>query len=973
MSLSIAHSETAVKVASTAPPFIARRAIDHEVAVGLVYDATKDVIIHGVKHNIPMQSTLSDKPPSCHPMRDLSNYTPNLMKKVDAEDDLSLFVGLQMIPAEGLGRLIHCSHAIDPYTRMISCTWISRTDHVPDYYLEYPKKISIPHTAGTHTIVLVNYGIDVAILLQLPRDDQLVGEIDNVLQDGCERFNQDQSSVWTDHEEILQNITSLRVLSNIPELQGTRSMIDLFQKMDQVKGDTSRHKPCSINLYPINLLYSVTGDEQIVYKEVSLALQADVEGYLLRIIRQFNAVKELMRQDYSCSRNLIRTFQENFAGERTALRQLYDREIRRLRRWLTSFRRGVVDETTNHQSTELIENVNGLHAKLIAKNKKERILHDLQRHEFEYRQAAVDEERQQTNDNNVRIVFGADHLHERQAEEWNRLKTQLLNERKEQPQLRLIYVDFTGHEYQLNEFRLLTISSSDEPVVDDEDSIVNAVLIGESGAGKSTFINALVNYLCFDNYEQADAGKPIVLLPISFLLTIGHYFEEREVKYDGLDTGSQEVHGQIGSSVTQTCRSYLFTIKDQEGRQRKLRLIDTPGSGDAEGVHRDERNRQDILLFIESLPRLHAVCVVMKPNVDRFTSSFEILLKELIDLLGAEAITDRLLFCFTNTRSTFYAPGRTTTALRQLFGSLALPFASKKSNTFCFDSESFRYLVAKQRGIVPDGDGAECCKETWNRSSLESKRLLSVLWNKFTSDERPSHQPSPVQARLKIHYLIRPMMETIRNILRHIILQEAKQSRIGIELQPVPITENVNVYHRCQRDLKQCGHFYMLTDSADTTHDDCSRESVLYYCLDYVKKESIACEPKQTLLSDLDFLCRQIAMFSSFLLDSSYNETPDPILSHWNQMISEEERLCQTQPSATLNVLLNAELQSLRTKHIELGEKSQKRVDTSVIDSLIHDVEAYPSIRKQLDAILVSKQHLVRQRQYRVPLFVRNN
>ena len=220
--------------------------------------------------------------------------------------------------------------------------------------------------------------------------------------------------------------------------------------------------------------------------------------------------------------------------------------------------------------------------------------------------------------------------------------------------------------------------------------------MGETGVGKSTFINAFVNYLLFETLDEAENGEPVVLIPVSFLMTIGDQFEECLVEFGKAD--SNENHAHQGQSVTQQCKSYVFKLTNQLW----LRLIDTPGMGDTRGLDQDEKNIEHILSYVNHLSHLNAVCLLFKPNDSRLNIFFRSCVNQLLTYLTPLAYNN-IIFCFTNARSTFFAPGDTGPLLRRMIEKNyqnEIPF--KKENTFCFDSESFRYLVARKRGVPFD-------------------------------------------------------------------------------------------------------------------------------------------------------------------------------------------------------------------------------------------------------------------------------
>src|SRR5262249_8095911 len=146
---------------------------------------------------------------------------------------------------------------------------------------------------------------------------------------------------------------------------------------------------------------------------------------------------------------------------------------------------------------------------------------------------------------------------------WDKLDTQLITEHKNNPQLRIIYVDFSYCLYKLKDFVILPMiekknekdvskpMTTSQPLEQRKsDEIINILLLGESGVGKSTFINAFVNYLHFDKLEQAQK-RSIILIPVSFLMTFGDDFQERTIRFGAMDTFSNEDHDHPGQSVTQ--------------------------------------------------------------------------------------------------------------------------------------------------------------------------------------------------------------------------------------------------------------------------------------------------------------------------------------------------------------------------------------------------------------------------------------
>lgn len=227
-----------------------------------------------------------------------------------------------------------------------------------------------------------------------------------------------------------------------------------------------------------------------------------------------------------------------------------------------------------------------------------------------------------------------------------------------------------------------------------EDQFYNILFLGQTGVGKSTFINAFVNYLRSDSLSKAKETSPLVLISSKFVLTNDN-LEEKVIVTDSVIAGPENESKVLGDSATQEARPYVFPLL---GVKKSLRLIDTPGIGDTRGIDQDNINCDNILKAISLYEELHAICILLKPNNARITAQFEFCIKQLLSRLEKSA-AENIIFIFTNSRSTFYRPGDTLPALKKLLEGIKeqpphveIPLTPK--NIYCMDNEPFRFLIA---------------------------------------------------------------------------------------------------------------------------------------------------------------------------------------------------------------------------------------------------------------------------------------
>ncbi|KAJ5751917.1 hypothetical protein N7520_008834 [Penicillium odoratum] len=252
---------------------------------------------------------------------------------------------------------------------------------------------------------------------------------------------------------------------------------------------------------------------------------------------------------------------------------------------------------------------------------------------------------------------------------------------------------------------------------------LNILILGETGVGKSTWINAFVNYLTCSSLQEAMALDSLRwVVPCSFSTqTTDPHDKTGKLVQKKIKVGSSPTErDEPGQSATRQTSVYPVTIGNT-----RVRLIDTPGIGDSEGLHEDKKNMADILNVLRSYSKLHGILILLKPNASRLTVMFQFCIKELLTHLHRDAV-ENIVFGFTNTRGSGYTPGDTFTPLMALLQQhMEFKLSLFKYNTYCFDSESFRYLAALKQGV--DMDFLEENKRSWDYSVNTCQRMVSYL------------------------------------------------------------------------------------------------------------------------------------------------------------------------------------------------------------------------------------------------------
>ncbi|XP_076266780.1 uncharacterized protein LOC143200248 [Rhynchophorus ferrugineus] len=309
---------------------------------------------------------------------------------------------------------------------------------------------------------------------------------------------------------------------------------------------------------------------------------------------------------------------------------------------------------------------------------------------------------------------------------------------------------------------------------------INILLLGETGVGKSTFINSIFNYLQYRDFNTAEHKKLNVLIPAIFS-TFDKDDNLRTIRI-GADRDENECR-EIGESATQSVRTYIFQIRNG---QYRVRLIDTPGMGDTRGIEQDDLNCENILNYIGNLQELHAICYLCKSQQTRATSYFQYCMAQIMTRLHADACKN-FVFIFTGCKAENYTPGETFKVLQKVADEISRKSTHAKlkfdDNIFCFDNEAFRYLAAIKQGVNLIPKIRSDAIESWRRATVESWRMIDYILK--LKPHYVQHTSAINEARRLIYQLSKPMADITQLVQDNIMLLQRHNHNMDLETNSI--------------------------------------------------------------------------------------------------------------------------------------------------------------------------------------------
>ena len=326
-------------------------------------------------------------------------------------------------------------------------------------------------------------------------------------------------------------------------------------------------------------------------------------------------------------------------------------------------------------------------------------------------------------------------------------------------------------------------------------------MVGETGVGKSTFVNALANYCKFSSLEEAVQAGGVFPIPCTFEIIDPKTDETIRISSNGdvIPATSPAAAPQYpqapkaGQSVTKTPDVYSVLFENTD-----INLIDTPGLLDTnltEDPDADKKHVEEILCLLTNYHDIHAICILLKANQTRLTEAFQYTLTELFKLFGKDACNN-IIFIFTYAACTNFKPGAAQATLQTFLQKNNVNIPVNQLTKYCVENDTMNYLAQCKAKIHQTGEDTENAQKNWTRSVNSKSEMFERVRSLEPYSLAGMHAIDDV--RHTICVLSNLVLETLVCILKD--GDELKQKKERAEAIRKEIKEDPAVF--AKRDLK---------------------------------------------------------------------------------------------------------------------------------------------------------------------------
>lgn len=271
---------------------------------------------------------------------------------------------------------------------------------------------------------------------------------------------------------------------------------------------------------------------------------------------------------------------------------------------------------------------------------------------------------------------------------------------------------------------------------------VNILLLGESGVGKSLFVNAFLNYMRFASLDEAmfhddliapaplsrslrsdrnDGGSledpwPLDMASLSRMSNNGRAFNNWQEDIAKMMSSTESSEPQ-----TLTCVVHKLTT-----RGRTLQVIDSPGLADDFPSEQNKRRMAEVISTVGQVGAVHGILVLLDPISPHLTP--EGCVNQLLSYFHRDAAPN-VAFGFTRSAQ------RHRDANRDAYKPLKVILSQLESrgvridreSVFSFDSECYLFLAAAKKGMIPMENShfpMATYRDMWEQAAGEARRIV---------------------------------------------------------------------------------------------------------------------------------------------------------------------------------------------------------------------------------------------------------
>ncbi|EAR96169.1 50S ribosome-binding GTPase (macronuclear) [Tetrahymena thermophila SB210] len=162
------------------------------------------------------------------------------------------------------------------------------------------------------------------------------------------------------------------------------------------------------------------------------------------------------------------------------------------------------------------------------------------------------------------------------------------------------------------------------------------LMIGKTGAGKSTAINMFLNLAIGNSFQD----ERVVGITQHFSFNDQKFILQCNV--DQFSNKQSDIG--ISSSKSQTKECNMYTV---EGDKCILTLVDTPGLGDTEGAEADQKHIKNIIARVQQLTEINAILYIHKAQDNKKDLLVQYFINQAMSMLTKEC-KKNFIVCFTN-------------------------------------------------------------------------------------------------------------------------------------------------------------------------------------------------------------------------------------------------------------------------------------------------------------------------------------